>query len=214
MEPGQGSCTFPPKGTETSASGNPMPDQEVTTIRDLIYYQYAKIVARSAFGDPDGRAAKSKHYGFIKNTYRALRNGRKNWSDITREDKQLVEAERACPYCGATIDLQWEHIVPRSIAILVRCSHCDKVQGIHNQIWGCRPCNMTKGTLGLYEFYRARTPDDPKYYDRIPPLLEKKYLKTIHDCHACAGTLDSGDLDGDGKITVLDLDHVLHRHAL
>ena len=26
-----------------------MPDRDVTTIRDLIYYQYAKIIARSAF---------------------------------------------------------------------------------------------------------------------------------------------------------------------
>jgi putative acetyltransferase len=32
------------------------------------------------------------------------------------------------------------------------------------------------------------------------PLLEKKYFKTIHDCHECIGTLDSGDLDGDGEL--------------
>jgi hypothetical protein len=30
-----------------------------------------------------------------------------------------------------------------------------------------------------------------------PPLLEKKYLKTIYNCHLCAGTLDGGDIDGD-----------------
>lgn len=27
-----------------------MPDREVKTIRDLIYYQYAKIIAKSAMG--------------------------------------------------------------------------------------------------------------------------------------------------------------------
>jgi hypothetical protein len=36
-------------------------------------------------------------------------------------------------------------------------------------------------------------------------LLEKKYLKTIYNCHLCAGTLDGGDIDGDGELTVLDI---------
>ena len=47
-----------------------MPDRDVTTIRDLIYYQYAKIIARSALHAPDGTAAKAN----IKQTFRELRN--------------------------------------------------------------------------------------------------------------------------------------------
>lgn len=31
-------------------------------------------------------------------------------------------------------------------------------------------------------------------------------------CHICANTLDCKDLDGDGKITVLDIDYILHNH--
>lgn len=31
-----------------------MPDKDVKTILDLIYYQYAKLIARSAFKIPDG----------------------------------------------------------------------------------------------------------------------------------------------------------------
>ncbi|MFH1717614.1 MAG: hypothetical protein ABIF19_09710 [Planctomycetota bacterium] len=50
-----------------------------------------------------------------------------------------------------------------------------------------------------------------KFYDLIPPLLEKKYLKTIVSCHQCAGTLGGGDLDCDGELTVLDVDFVLRR---
>ena len=44
----------------------------------------------------------------------------------------------------------------------------------------------------------------------IPALPEKKYLKTIYNCHICAETIDKGDPDGDGEITVLDIDHILH----
>jgi len=182
-----------------------MPDREVQTIRDLIYYQYAKIVARSAFGAPDGKSAKAGHYGFIKKTFRGLKSGEKTWSEITREDRQLVESEKKCAYCGASDDLSWEHLVPQSVHINDRCPACERIIGIHNQVWACRSCNSAKSSMGLYCFFQARFSDDAKFYDLIPPLLEKKYLKTIYNCHDCAGTLDSGE----GDITVLDIDAIL-----
>ena len=40
-----------------------MPDRDVETIRDLIFYQYAKIMAKSAMKASDGKQAKSQHYG-------------------------------------------------------------------------------------------------------------------------------------------------------
>ncbi len=29
----------------------------------------------------------------------------------------------------------------------------------------------------MYLYHREKNPDDPKFYDHIPMLLEKKYLK-------------------------------------
>jgi 5-methylcytosine-specific restriction endonuclease McrA len=187
-----------------------MPDREATTIEHLIYYQYSKIVAKSAFKVPDGMSAKGKHYGFVKKTFRELSTGVKQWSDITREDWQFVESEEKCIYCGATSNLHKEHIVPKSLSINERCSSCDHIQQIHNQVWACESCNSSKGTMGLYEFFKKQHPTERKYYDLIPKLLEKKYLKTVYNCHRCAGTLGAGDIDGDGELTVLDLDYVLH----
>ena len=60
--------------------------------------------------------------------------------------------------------------------------------------------------MGLYEFYRAKLPGERKYFDMIPALVEKKYLKTVIACLDCAECLDAADLDGDGEITVLDID--------
>jgi len=62
-----------------------------------------------------------------------------------------------------------------------------------------------KSAKGLYQFFKGKFPAERKFYDLIPPLLEKKYLKTIYNCHLCAGTLDAGD----GELTVLDIDQVI-----
>ena len=177
-----------------------MPDREVKTIRHLIYFQYAKIIAKSAFG----KNAKKTHYGFIKTTLRDFINDEKKWSDILREDKQLVEAEKKCVYCGISENLSWEHIVPKSLLINERCPSCDKIQGIHNQIWACKSCNSRKGTKGLYHFYRELLPNIKNLSDRLPALLEKKYLKTIYYCHLCKGALD-WSLESHA-ISVMDLD--------
>ena len=103
-----------------------------------------------------------------------------------------------------------KNIIPRSLKIKPECGKCDEIKGIHNQVWACRQCNSSKGTKGLYEFFKAKYPNEKKFYDLIPPLLEKKYLKTIYNCHECAQTLMKGDIDGDGEISVLDIDYILH----
>ncbi|HUI28708.1 MAG TPA: hypothetical protein VLX91_00725 [Candidatus Acidoferrales bacterium] len=191
-----------------------MPDKEVKTIRDLIYYQYAKIITCRAFNVPDGQQAKKLHYGFIKKTFHDLKSGGKSWSHIEREDWQLVEAEKKCAYCGSTENLTREHIVPKSLHIKPDCPTCDHIQSIHNEVWACGSCNSSKGTMGLYEFYHDKIlPDEPKYFDYIPELVEKKYLKTIMKCHECAGTLDAANPNGDRELSVLDIDAALRRNG-
>src|SRR4030042_4470375 len=98
-----------------------MPDKEVQTIKDLIFYQYAKIIAKRAFAGGNSLIAKKDHYGFIKKTFKELKSGEKSWSDIMREDWQLVESDKVCIYCGSGENLSREHIVPRSLLIKLDC---------------------------------------------------------------------------------------------
>jgi len=122
-----------------------------------------------------------------------------------------VESSKECIYCGNRNerDLSREHIVPRSLNIKPECKSCDVIQGIHNQIWACRHCNSQKSSKGLYEFFAEKYPNTRKYYDFIPTLLEKKYLKTIYKCHCCAQTIDKVDINNDGVISVLDIDFII-----
>lgn len=177
-----------------------MSDISAKTIRELIWLQYAKAMARSS-GFSNG----------IRKTLDDLRLGAKKWADITNDDSLRAALEKKCAYCGATSDLSREHIVPRSLAINKKCPECNSIQTIYNQVWACRICNSTKGTLGLYQFYQRRPAGKKKFDDSIPPLLEKKYLKVVYDCLNCAKCLDCGDLDGDGDLTVLDIDFALQQ---
>jgi len=111
-----------------------MPDRDVKTVKDLIFYQYAKIITRRAFCAADGKEAKKESYGFIKKTFRELQSGVKQWSEIPREDWQLVEAEKKCAYCDNTENIVKEHIVPKSLRIKPQCQSCDTIQGIHKII--------------------------------------------------------------------------------
>ena len=49
-----------------------MPIRGAKNIRDLIYYQYAKVIARRGFSVSDGKEVKNQHYGFGKETFRDL----------------------------------------------------------------------------------------------------------------------------------------------
>jgi len=72
-----------------------MPVRGVETTLDLINYQYAKLIARSALDHSDGESAKKQSFGFINAKFKELQSGKMLWSDILREDFQFIDAEKA-----------------------------------------------------------------------------------------------------------------------
>ncbi len=180
-----------------------------TTIRDVIWFQYSKLVARRAYKLPDGHEAKKHCYGFIKELLDELREGTKTWSDITRENWPPAAAETSCLYCGSADDLDRVPVLPRPHLIEDRCPYCDKKQSARFLVWVCGSCAREKSGMGFYEFFRLRMADQRKFYDFIPALAEKKYLEAAYQCLECANRLDEGDQDGDDELTVLDIDHAL-----
>ena len=74
-----------------------MPPAHVKTIRELIYWEYAKLISEAAVGS-------RKNYGFVTHTYKKLKSGQMNPSDILRENQMLVKGDNACAYCGADND--------------------------------------------------------------------------------------------------------------
>lgn len=51
-----------------------MPDRDVKIVQDIIYYQYAKVIEKSAFSATNGKVAKKQHYGFAKKIFLELQD--------------------------------------------------------------------------------------------------------------------------------------------
>ena len=164
-----------------------MPPSAIKTIKDLIFWEYAKLISGSALDD-------RKNYGFIMRTFKQLQSGEKKWSDILREDIKMNNTK--CAYCGGTQELSNDHIVPKR-----ECHFAE----IHNIVKACKKCNSSKSDKDLIEWWGIE-----KRYE-LPRIAMGKYLKMVYICHECRETLDKGDLNLDGKLNLLDLGHIFKR---
>jgi hypothetical protein len=81
-----------------------MPPHAVKTIKDLIFYQYAKIIASSA---------KVSGHKFIMNRMKMLSSGEIAMSTALRELKMQMSGEKCCEYCQSIENLSWDHLIPR-----------------------------------------------------------------------------------------------------
>ena len=147
-----------------------MPPSAVRTLRDLIFWQYAKIISESAgFG--------KRSYGFVMNRFKNLQSGEIEWSSSIREWIREREKLDQCIYCGAEKKLTVDHMIPLSRGGPDRPD---------NAVWVCSRCNSSKGDRRLYEFYGLKN----RY--KIPRIAEGKYLKLLYDELGRRGLLDVG----------------------
>jgi hypothetical protein len=106
-----------------------LPPSAVKTIRDLIFWQYAKIISESAgYG--------KKQFGFVMDRFKKLASGEINWSTSIREYIKEKEKKDICIYCENKTDLTLEHIMPRSRG---------GPDTTDNAVWVCKSCNSSKG---------------------------------------------------------------------
>lgn len=167
-----------------------MPPSAVKTVRDLINWQYAKIISKSA-----GLYGEEPSYGFIMRKFKELQTGKIKWSDILREDLKM---EKKCIYCGSVENLSKDHIIPMKVNPPDKCRH---IFEIHNIVWACKRCNSSKSDKDLYEWYGLEN------RNKIPRIVEGKYLKLIFLCNQCRGTLDTIP---NKKPSVLDIGKIFY----
>ena len=170
------------------------PPKYVNTVRRLVYWQYAQLIAKAA-GFED-------NYGFVVSRYKKLASGEMKWSSSVRDYQKELDKGRICVYCGATTSLTTDHIVPISRAgVDPRVSRL--VDSSDNCVCACKKCNTSKGDRDVFEWY------GPQRTDEIPKLVLSKFLKLSYTLHETQGTLDLEDPNMDGVLDIYDLGVVI-----
>jgi len=162
-----------------------MPPSAVKTIRDIIYWQYAKLMAKSSGHEKD--------YGFIMAQFKKLQTGKISWSGSIREYLHDLERDRICIYCGNKTGLSLDHLIPR---------HQGGPDIGDNAVLACKPCNSSKGEKGIFEWYGLERRNE------LPRVVEGKYLKLLYTLHEKNGTLDKGVATLDELCSLCRLGHL------
>ena len=144
-----------------------MPPAAVKTFRDLLYWQYAKLIARSAGYD--------RNYGFVMERFKKLQSSEVNWSGSIREYIKEKDVIGECIYCGSKTGLSVDHLIPRSRG---------GSESSDNAVMACKACNSSRGDKGIYEWYELEGRNE------VPRIVEGKYLKELYALHERKGTLD------------------------
>ncbi len=144
-----------------------MPPAYVKTIREEIYYEYAKLISRSALG--------SIQYPFVADRFKRLRDGSVTISGTIREWEREQELPHECVFCGSREDLSTDHLIPKNRG---------GDDSADNLVLACRSCNSSRGDKGVFEWLGL------KKKDKLHRLVAGKYLKQLLKVHEQAKTID------------------------
>lgn len=145
-----------------------MPPAYVRSMREEIFYEYAKLISRTVFHG-------EINYGFVSDRFKALKSGEVTMSGTIREWQREQELPRACVFCGTVENLQADHLIPRSRG---------GTDSAENIVWSCNTCNASRGDQGVFQWLGL------KNKDHLHRLVAGKYLKELYELHSQRGTLD------------------------
>jgi hypothetical protein len=154
-----------------------MPPSSVRSLRDLIYWQYAKIISESAGMGKRG-------WGFVMSRFKKLQNEEIFWNSIREYVKEKEVADK-CAFCGSSDRLSLEHLFPR---------HYGGPDDEKNVTWICRTCNSSKGSKRPYEYWTTQKGLEAAKYE-VPRLVEGKYLKFLFETLSTSKFLDLSIVD-------------------
>lgn len=140
----------------------------VKTIREEIFFEYARLISRSTLkGNVD--------YPFVANRFKALLSGRTTMADTNRDWPRDQNQPPACAFCGAAHDLELDYLVPLSRGGL---------KSSDNAVLSCPGCRAGRGDKGIFQWLGLEKKEG------LDPFISARYLKELFDAHSRKGTLE------------------------
>jgi hypothetical protein len=170
------------------------PPKYVKTVKDLIYWLYAELIAKAAGFE--------NNYGFVISRFKKLKSGEMEWSSTIRDHQKEWEKGKICAYCSSTIGLTIDHIIPQSRGVIDSRIN-NLLDSSDNCVWACKKCNSSKSDKDIFEWYGKEHLDD------IPKLVISKFLKLSYRLHETQGSLNLEDPNLDGVLDIYDLGVVI-----
>lgn len=149
-----------------------MPPPAIKTVGDLIFWQYAKIIADSA-------GMGKRNWSFVMRKFKQLQEREIFWNEI-REYVKEREKRDECIFCGAKTTLTMDHLFPRSL---------NGPDDEKNIVWVCPKCNLSKGSKRVYELWTTKEGLTGAKYN-VPRIAEGKYLKFLYEILKGKGMLN------------------------
>ena len=197
----------------TRRSGSPSPTDptpsSVRTLRDLLYWRYAKILS-----GPAGTGKRPD--AFAQDRFEKLRTGQIPWEGIQEYVREREDPNR-CGLCGVDDALVTGRMVPVALGGLPE---------EENAVRLCGSCHSSKGDRGLYEHWRGQDGSTGARID-LPRPVEGKYLRLLQKllgpggrlawkerdlrqqvCPSCRLRQTCRELGREGRLSTLCLDAV------
>jgi hypothetical protein len=140
----------------------------VKTIREKIFFEYAKLISRSALkGNID--------YPLVSNRFKALLSGKITIADMNRDWPRFQDQPPACVFCGSTGDLELDYLIP-----LGRGGG----RSTENTVLSCPECRASRGDKGIFQWLGLEKRESLDLFTNC------RYLEELYDAHAQKGTLE------------------------
>ena len=127
------------------------PPKYVKTLRDLIYWSYAELIAIAAGFDTN--------YGVVVSRYKLLKSGEMKWSSSMRIIRNRWKGGNVCTYCGSMEEFLDKvfHIIlylgpspPSGTSHLINwCGHFKR------HVWQCKQLDGLKISLSSSNLYTS-----------------------------------------------------------
>ena len=156
----------------------------IITIRELIVWEYARLMAEEAVGNRN-------NWLFTLHSFSKLDSDKNRWLRLLEEEVRMNPNQ--CAYCAAKENLVITRIVPKKM-----CPYAE----LHNGIRACKNCNSSKSDKDLVEWKVFEG------HDSIGRSALAKYLKMLYICHECRGTVNNSSADEGGRRELVHLSYI------